>query len=57
MTIPELGTITASHPPVIVLTSNRQRDLDNVPSSRRCLYRWIDYPSPEREVEIVRRRM
>jgi MoxR-like ATPase len=56
VTIPELGTIVATHPPVIVLTSNRTRDLHDV-VKRRCLYRWIDYPTPEREVEIVRRRV
>ena len=46
----------ATHPPVIVLTSNRTRDLHDA-VKRRCLYHWIDYPSPEREVEIVRRRV
>ncbi len=56
VTIPELGTVTATHPPVIVLTSNRTRDLHDA-VKRRCLYQWIDYPSPEREVEIVRRRV
>ena len=56
VTIPELGTIAATHPPAIVLTSNRTRDLHDA-VKRRCLYRWIDYPSPEREVEIVRRRV
>jgi MoxR-like ATPase len=56
VTIPELGTITATHPPAIVLTSNRTRDLHDA-VKRRCLYRWIDYPTPEREVEIVRRRV
>src|SRR5215211_7258198 len=56
VTIPELGTVTASHPPIIVLTSNRTRDLHDA-VKRRCLYRWIDYPTPEREVEIVRRRV
>jgi MoxR-like ATPase len=56
VTIPELGTVTATHPPIIVLTSNRTRDLHDA-VKRRCLYRWIDYPSPEREVEIVRRRV
>jgi MoxR-like ATPase len=56
VTIPELGTIRATHPPVIVLTSNRTRDLHDA-VKRRCLYHWIDYPSPEREVEIVRRRV
>jgi MoxR-like ATPase len=56
VTIPELGTIVATHPPAIVLTSNRTRDLHDA-VKRRCLYHWIDYPSPEREVEIVRRRV
>jgi MoxR-like ATPase len=56
VTIPELGTITASHPPIIVLTSNRTRDLHDA-VKRRCLYQWIDYPSREREVEIVCRRV
>ena len=44
VTIPELGTIVATHPPVIVLTSNRTRDLHDA-VKRRCLYHWIDYPS------------
>jgi MoxR-like ATPase len=56
VTIPELGTIRATHPPVIVLTSNRTRDLHDA-VKRRCLYHWIPYPTPEREVEIVRRRV
>jgi MoxR-like ATPase len=56
VTIPELGQVRATHPPVIVLTSNRTRDLHDA-VKRRCLYHWIDYPSPEREVEIVRRRV
>jgi MoxR-like ATPase len=56
VTIPELGTIRATHPPIIVLTSNRTRDLHDA-VKRRCLYRWIDYPSPRREVEIIRRRV
>jgi MoxR-like ATPase len=56
VTIPELGTIRATHPPIIVLTSNRTRDLHDA-VKRRCIYHWIDYPSPEREVEIVRRRV
>ncbi len=56
VTIPELGTITATHPPIIVLTSNRTRDLHDA-VKRRCLYHWIDYPTPQREVEIVRRRV
>jgi MoxR-like ATPase len=56
VTVPELGTIRAEHPPAVVLTSNRTRDLHDA-LKRRCLYHWIDYPSPEREVEIVRRRV
>jgi len=56
VTIPELGPIVATHPPIIVLTSNRTRDLHDA-VKRRCLYHWIDYPSPEREVEIIRRRV
>jgi MoxR-like ATPase len=56
VTIPEIGTVRATHPPIIVLTSNRTRDLHDA-VKRRCLYQWIDYPTPEREVEIVRRRV
>ena len=56
VTIPELGPIRATHPPAIVLTSNRTRDLHDA-VKRRCLYQWIDYPSPQREVEIIRRRV
>jgi MoxR-like ATPase len=56
VTIPEIGTVRATHPPAIVLTSNRTRDLHDA-VKRRCLYQWIDYPSPEREVEIIRRRV
>jgi MoxR-like ATPase len=56
VTIPELGTIRATHPPVIVLTSNRTRDLHDA-VKRRCLYYWIDYPNAQREVDIVRRRV
>ena len=56
MTIPEIGTISATHPPIIVLTSNRTRDLHDA-VKRRCLYHWIDYPNPQREVEIIRRRV
>jgi MoxR-like ATPase len=56
VTIPEIGTITATHPPIVILTSNRTRDLHDA-VKRRCLYQWIDYPSPQREVDIVRRRV
>jgi MoxR-like ATPase len=56
VTIPELGTVRAAHPPAVVLTSNRTRDLHDA-LKRRCLYHWIDYPAPDRELEIVRRRV
>jgi MoxR-like ATPase len=56
VTIPEIGTIKATHPPIVILTSNRTRDLHDA-VKRRCLYQWIDYPAPKREVEIVRRRV
>ncbi len=56
VTIPELGPVVATHPPIIVLTSNRTRDLHDA-VKRRCLYHWIDYPNPEREVDIIRRRV
>jgi MoxR-like ATPase len=56
VTIPEIGTIRATHAPAVILTSNRTRDLHDA-LKRRCLYHWIDYPSPAREVEIVRRRV
>ena len=56
VTIPEIGTIRATHPPAIVLTSNRTRDLHDA-VKRRCLYHRIEYPTPQREVEIVRRRV
>jgi len=56
VTIPEIGTIRATHPPIIVLTSNRTRDLHDA-VKRRCLYQWIEYPTPERELEIIRRRV
>ncbi|HEY7074904.1 MAG TPA: MoxR family ATPase [Solirubrobacteraceae bacterium] len=56
ITIPELGTIAASHRPLVVLTSNRTRELHDA-LKRRCLYHWIDYPTLEREAEIVRTRL
>ena len=56
VTIPELGTITAAFPPIVILTSNRTRDLHDA-LKRRCLYHWIDYPGVERATEIVRRRV
>jgi len=54
VTIPELGTIRATHPPVVVLTSNRTRDLHDA-LTRRCLYHWIAFPDPEQVLRIVRR--
>jgi len=56
VTIPELGTVRAAHPPVVILTSNRTRDLHDA-LKRRCLYHWIDYPPLERAVAIIRRRV
>ncbi|MCU1561667.1 MAG: ATPase [Arthrobacter sp.] len=56
VTIPELGTIQATHPPIVILTSNRTRDLHDA-LTRRCLYHWIDYPGPDRIAEIIRRRV
>ncbi len=55
VSIPELGTIRAATPPVVVLTSNRTRELHDA-LKRRCLYHWIDHPGLEREVAIVRSR-
>jgi MoxR-like ATPase len=54
VTVPELGTFTAAQPPVVVLTSNRTRDLHDA-LRRRCLYHWLDFPTPERAAEILRR--
>jgi len=56
VTIPEVGTIKATSRPLVVLTSNRTRELHDA-LKRRCLYHWIDYPSAEREEEIVRSRI
>src|SRR5690242_10091431 len=56
ITIPEIGTITAQHRPVVVLTSNRTRELHDA-LKRRCLFHWIGHPSCEREIEIVRLRV
>ncbi len=55
VSIPELGTVRAATPPVVVLTSNRTRELHDA-LKRRCLYHWIDHPGLEREVEVVRTR-
>ncbi|MBA3534269.1 MAG: MoxR family ATPase, partial [Ardenticatenales bacterium] len=52
ITIPELGTLRAEHPPLIFLTSNRTREIHDA-LKRRCLYQWINYPSAEKEYQIV----
>jgi MoxR-like ATPase len=56
VSIPELGTVTAERRPLVVVTSNRTRELHDA-LKRRCLYHWIDYPTPEREAEIVQARL
>jgi MoxR-like ATPase len=56
ITIPELGTLRARHRPMIVITSNRTRELHDA-LKRRCVYHWIDYPSRAKELEIIRRKM
>ncbi len=55
VTIPELGTIRAAEPPLVVITTNRTREIHDA-LKRRCLYHWVDYPSADRELEIVRRK-
>jgi MoxR-like ATPase len=56
VTVPEMGTLRAVRPPVVVLTSNRTRDLHDA-LKRRCLYHWIDYPDLDRAVAVIRRRV
>src|SRR5690606_15970238 len=56
VTIPEVGTIAAERPPIVVITSNRTREIHDA-LKRRCIYQWIDYPDVDREVAIVRRRI
>jgi MoxR-like ATPase len=56
ITIPELGTIRAAEPPLVILTSNRTREVHDA-LKRRCLYQWIEYPSFEKELAIVRQRV
>ena len=56
ITIPEIGTIKAKEPPVVVITSNRTREIHDA-LKRRCLYHWIEYPSAEQELEIVKRKI
>ena len=52
VTIPEFGTIKAPHPPIVIITSNRTREIHDA-LKRRCLYHWVDYPNAERELAIV----
>jgi MoxR-like ATPase len=56
VTIPELGAIKASSPPIVVITSNRTREIHDA-IKRRCLYHWVDYPNAARELAIVRRKV
>ena len=56
VTIPEIGTIKATHPPHVILTSNRTRELSDA-LRRRCLYLWIDYPAPDKEIRIIARKV
>ncbi len=56
VTIPELGTVKAPQPPIVIVTSNRTREIHDA-LKRRCLYHWVDYPSAERELSIVKSRV
>ena len=56
VTIPELGTISAVNKPLVILTSNRTRDLSDA-LRRRCLYLWVDYPELQKELQIVRKKV
>ncbi|TGQ83813.1 MULTISPECIES: MoxR family ATPase [unclassified Mesorhizobium] len=56
VTVPELGTIKAEEPPIVIITTNRTREIHDA-LKRRCLYHWVDYPVAERELEIVRRKV
>jgi MoxR-like ATPase len=53
VTIPELGTISAKEPPIVIITTNRTREIHDA-LKRRCLYHWVDYPDAERELAILR---
>ena len=55
VTIPEIGTIRAEEPPIVVITSNRTREIHDA-LKRRCFYYWVDYPNAEREIEILKRK-
>jgi MoxR-like ATPase len=56
VTVPEIGTFTAERPPIVIITSNRTREIHDA-LKRRCFYHWVDYPSAERELEIIRARI
>ena len=56
VTVPELGTIRAEEPPIVIITTNRTREIHDA-LKRRCLYHWVDYPDAARELEIVRRKV
>ncbi len=56
VTIPELGTITAKEPPIVIITTNRTREIHDA-LNRRCLYHWVDYPDATREMQIVRNKV
>jgi MoxR-like ATPase len=56
VTIPEIGTIRADEPPIVIITTNRTREIHDA-LKRRCLYHWVDYPEATRELEIVRRKV
>ena len=55
LTIPEFGTVAAASPPIVIITSNRTREIHDA-LKRRCFYHWVDYPSVEDELDILRRR-
>ena len=56
ITIPELGTIAAARPPIVLITSNRTREIHDA-VKRRCIYHWVDYPDAQRELDILRRKV
>ena len=56
VTVPEIGTMVAEHPPIVIITSNRTRELHDA-LKRRCLYHWIDYPTVEKEYKIIQNKV
>lgn len=56
VTVPELGTIRAAEPPIVIITTNRTREVHDA-LKRRCLYHWVDYPAAAQELEIIRRKV